>query len=929
MSPAKYTDIKINNRNTRTDVFYTIFDSVHLSGCLVNFIMERTIDYKKITTSAEIINVDAKKLKVTFLASNLTNQELGVYKGQFEIIDSKGIKTYFPNDQYLEVTVTDEVLGDDGNIVIPGTNVTIDAGVSYTELTERFGNYDSNTVQPIKVNLETIKATIDSAKTLVETAKVVAEDSNTTANLSKLVADAAKTTADTAQAMANDNADKIKNLNKGKCTPFDFGAKANGTDDRKAIQDAIDYISSLPAGGTLEIPKGFVFTLKSFTNITDKIILNLKDKVSIIGEGILKIADRFGDYHSVFNVASDLNDVLLQNFNIDENTTNNPMTNTPSPQNLNYRITMFLWGRTFKNITIDNIKVTDCCGVWQITSGKVTNFNVRNCKIEYTSSVPSIEYDRTSIYFGGVGGTVSGNTLMGASYANTAIEIHGKNTAVTSNVIMNYNAGIFVVNDAEIIGSENFEGVIVANNVLQDVCTGIMVWLSSPNRVSNLKISNNVLNLTPTRLGKSNVLTGSGISFDPVWESVDISNIEITNNLVNSFYEGNKGITDVGTKYCGIFIPMYTDGLVYSLKNLIIKDNTIVNSINSGICLELGSGGAGSILNTLNISFNTIRNVGQIVPTNGIELIGITKFFSCSVEKNTIVDDRNVALLDSAVAYFSGGDTGDDSLTQLKISENETVVSDPNFKSKGVNGHVSLETPCYVKMKITGDSKQDPIDMVVKRGSIVEDVNSGRIYRQVQSPSGNKWISESYGTDAPTFGFYNVGDTIKNLNGDTLSNMTLGWVCYQQGYRSEHAWGASTSYKLGDRVHSWLNGAVYECITAGTSGTVQPSDVSDDLVDGTVHWKFLDWIALFSEMRSSSVKKSGTLVYNGDSKLTKTIPHDLGDVPSIFFVQAASVDAGASVIKYVTADANNLNVFFTTATKAGTNNIKLLWKAEI
>jgi hypothetical protein len=55
-------------------------------------------------------------------------------------------------------------------------------------------------------------------------------------------------------------------------------------------------------------------------------------------------------------------------------------------------------------------------------------------------------------------------------------------------------------------------------------------------------------------------------------------------------------------------------------------------------------------------------------------------------------------------------------------------------------------------------------------------------------------------------------------------------------------WAASTGYNVGDRVHptSGLAGHAYDCITAGTSGTTQPTwptTVGATFTDGTVEWK--------------------------------------------------------------------------------------------
>lgn len=52
------------------------------------------------------------------------------------------------------------------------------------------------------------------------------------------------------------------------------------------------------------------------------------------------------------------------------------------------------------------------------------------------------------------------------------------------------------------------------------------------------------------------------------------------------------------------------------------------------------------------------------------------------------------------------------------------------------------------------------------------------------------------------------------------------------------AWAGTTAYTVGQRRKN--AGNVYQCITAGTSaGAGGPTTTSDDITDGTVHWRFL------------------------------------------------------------------------------------------
>jgi hypothetical protein len=75
-------------------------------------------------------------------------------------------------------------------------------------------------------------------------------------------------------------------------------------------------------------------------------------------------------------------------------------------------------------------------------------------------------------------------------------------------------------------------------------------------------------------------------------------------------------------------------------------------------------------------------------------------------------------------------------------------------------------------------------------------------------------------------------------------------------------------------------------------------------------------------------KNSGVATFNGTgAQTTFTIPHGLIKAPRSWRVEAGSADARGN--KHVTADATNLYVTFDTPPPAGTNNVVLVWQAEI
>jgi hypothetical protein len=75
-------------------------------------------------------------------------------------------------------------------------------------------------------------------------------------------------------------------------------------------------------------------------------------------------------------------------------------------------------------------------------------------------------------------------------------------------------------------------------------------------------------------------------------------------------------------------------------------------------------------------------------------------------------------------------------------------------------------------------------------------------------------------------------------------------------------------------------------------------------------------------------ENSGTATFSGNGSQTQfTIAHGLAGTPKSWCVEAGSADAKGD--KYVTADATNLTVTFAAAPPSGTNNVVLVWQAEM
>ncbi|WP_051291318.1 phosphodiester glycosidase family protein [Fictibacillus gelatini] len=178
-----------------------------------------------------------------------------------------------------------------------------------------------------------------------------------------------------------------------------------------------------------------------------------------------------------------------------------------------------------------------------------------------------------------------------------------------------------------------------------------------------------------------------------------------------------------------------------------------------------------------------------------------------------------------------------------------------------------------------------------------------------------------------------VNKRIKDIAADLLAMgdlaSTVTWItdCNNASMASGFYWAGSSAANRPTSDVSW--GILH--FNAGTNAAMQIAfpysatlynvKMRRTLTDGSGNWY------AWRDLKDSNI---GTLTYNGDGTSTsKTIPHGLGAIPNFFSVVPASVAAGTAGIKYVTADATNLTVYFNAAPAAGTNNVVLKWKAEI
>jgi hypothetical protein len=126
-------------------------------------------------------------------------------------------------------------------------------------------------------------------------------------------------------------------------------------------------------------------------------------------------------------------------------------------------------------------------------------------------------------------------------------------------------------------------------------------------------------------------------------------------------------------------------------------------------------------------------------------------------------------------------------------------------------------------------------------------VNNGAVYTKKSSTPtdfANGWVMDSLissSATTPTSGTWSLGNQIQNSAPTPSGNM--GWVCTTAGIACGTTWAATTAYTVNQQVFSGTK--VYQCTTAGTSGSTAPTSTGTTITDGSVVWKYMGVLAVF------------------------------------------------------------------------------------
>lgn len=338
----------------------------------------------------------------------------------------------------------------------------------------------------------------------------------------------------------------LKSVTKDTVDASSFGVKADyngktGTDNRKALQLAIDYCSTnkkiliLPKGKILINSYGITQSAKAHANI-----LELKSDTKIIGKGSELVLGNF--FHDKpFVLLSGLNTVSTTDFtNLKNIEIKNIIFNFNNKEV--FMVTKYQLMRGIEMGHCINGEVSNCTFInGDLTAAIITGQGNRsvstNVKIHHNKFIDLIKSDKnedhTSVYLNSTHSSIFQNTFTNRSVQGKTVacagELHNSYTSFHDNVITGYLRMNFVA--AQEIENHHITQLSIIDNIAFITSAAVYLWTEDNTSISNLTIKNNKVTSSHVDGYSMFYNASQGIMADAtVGENTLVENIIIENN---------------------------------------------------------------------------------------------------------------------------------------------------------------------------------------------------------------------------------------------------------------------------------------------------------------------------------------------------------------------------------------------------------------
>jgi hypothetical protein len=356
-------------------------------------------------------------------------------------------------------------------------------------------------------------------------------------------------------------------------------AKCDGaTDDRVAIGSAFAAAGTLAAStgsAYIYMPDGLVCLINSNPNsaVSYNSLVTLPPGVGIKGSGAIKIGNGV-NFDSLYAWTSTPTPATFEDFTVDLNGANNPITTDPNLGTINRRAVFQTYVTGGNGLYFHNITFKNGNGVWTIATA-ANNVTIDGNHWQNWGLNSSVNFDASLIYSNPVFGTTVTNNdfTQGGPALRTAIEVHNNDAVIKGNRVYGFPIGIVYAANPAVTGTTVSRANIIGNTLYDSVNCILLGPQNGP--IDNASVLGNTCLMDRQNIATNYVFNGTeqGIGW---YFNYGLSNFKIDNNTVEWVTETSS--QPVAVQMAGISLYNGTLGANATLVNGEVAGNTVTNS---------------------------------------------------------------------------------------------------------------------------------------------------------------------------------------------------------------------------------------------------------------------------------------------------------------------------------------------------------------
>lgn len=361
------------------------------------------------------------------------------------------------------------------------------------------------------------------------------------------------------------------------------------TNNTESIQSAFDHAADLGLNVYFPMrPLGQPYMVGG-----SGVLIKIPPGVSISSDPgvVVKVINNNGDYKTIFGGETnetDLTNLVIENLTIDQNSNGNAVSDVGVLYQQGTQ-RFCIYSGAGSNITVRDCKFKNVDGLNTIYIGSPTmkDARVQDCSFDLVGTSPAW-HDHSTLYLSCDGLFITGNKfrgVLGSNGATTAIETHGPNQIVTSNIVESYKIG------ANITGLTNLgnDGLTVNDNQFRNVLIGVQLWswLGTNGGLIDVDVSHNRIHINrdPWTLTSSDHPRGICLNQSASGGSslANVKGLNLSNNFIRF---GSFSVSHPNDYLNASGIELVSQDSLIEIQELTMYNNLVVDSI--GPSLRIG-----------------------------------------------------------------------------------------------------------------------------------------------------------------------------------------------------------------------------------------------------------------------------------------------------------------------------------------------------